>query len=406
MLSIYKNLIKPVLFQLDAEVVHNGVTVLGESLEKILPPQFFSCHDPKLIQNICGLNFPNPLGLSAGFDYDGHLAQVMPRVGFGFNTVGTVTAKAYEGNKPPRLGRLPRSKALFVNKGFKSEGVVAVAARLAQKDLKNAIVGVSIGSSNLPEVNTINKAIDDYLFSFSYLRNKNFVSYLELNISCPNTLLPEPFTKEKNLVTLLGQIKKLNLKKPLFIKMPNEILLEKAKDLVRRALEYPVAGFIFSNLVKDRHNRFLDKEELAKFNGLKGNFSGLPTRENSDGLIGSIYQKFGRDCVLVGCGGIFTAADAYRKIKLGASLVQMATGLIFEGPGITGDIDRGLAKFLERDGFAHISEAVGADFSGKATIKLSKAAVKKYSRMADDFKAKKNIFSAGSVEELMRDLQA
>ncbi len=125
-----------------------------------------------------GIKFSNPIGLSAGFDYDGHMAKVMKYVGFGFNTVGTVTARPWAGNSPPRLARLPKSRSLLVNKGFKNEGAEKIAQRLDKKDLTGHTVGISVGS--------VTDNIDDYLFVFNVFRDKKYVSYFELNISCPN----------------------------------------------------------------------------------------------------------------------------------------------------------------------------------------------------------------------------
>ena len=169
-----------------------------------------------LNRTVKGIAFENPIGLAAGFDYNGKL------VGFGFNTVGTVTARQYEGNKPPRLIRLPKSKSILVNKGFKNEGIHKIAERLNNNVLENTNFGVSVGSSNVTEVDSVKKAIDDYLESFSVLEKIKYVKYYELNISCPNTKMAESFVNEKNFTELLDAIKHLNLKRPIFIKMPNE----------------------------------------------------------------------------------------------------------------------------------------------------------------------------------------
>jgi dihydroorotate dehydrogenase len=356
-MNFYSSLIKPVLFKFDAEIVHNLTTAVGEYLEDQELIKLLAYQNPKLSQNINGLNFVNPIGLAAGFDYDGHLARVLKNVGFGFNTVGTVTAKPYEGNPKPRLGRLPKSKSLLVNKGFKSEGVDKVIERLNLKEIKNNLVGISVGSSNLPEINTINKAIDDYFYTLEKVKALPYVSYLELNISCPNTSMTENFANKKNLDILLAKIK---FTKPMFIKMPNEIAIGDLDELIKVALKYPISGFVLSNLVKNRNNKFFNKSEIEAVANLKGNFSGRPTFENSNQLIAHVYQKFGRYTKIIGCGGVFSAADAYHKIKLGASLVQMLTGLIYEGPQVVGEINRGLVTLLERDGYSNISQAVGS----------------------------------------------
>lgn len=362
---IYKNILKPIFFSQDAELVHNSISARGELLGKhkitrSITSSFLNYKNDKLKQKIYDIEFLNPVGLSAGFDYDGHMAEIFPAVGFGFNTVGTVTAKPYEGNKPPRLKRLPKSQSLLVNKGFKSDGVDKVVERLRNKELTKGVLGVSVGSSNLPEINTIEKAISDYIKTFSKIKDERYIKYFELNISCPNTALTEGFGKRENLNSLLTEIKKLNLNKPLFIKMANELDIDTTDILVKTALDYSIVkGFIFSNLVKNRSNPNFDTDEINSLQNFKGNFSGKPTFENSNKLIHQISKKYGKNTLIIGCGGIFSAHDAYEKIKHGASLVQLITGMIYEGPQLIGEINRDLVRLLENDGYKNISEAIG-----------------------------------------------
>lgn len=298
----------------------------------------------ELRKSILGIDFENPIGLAAGFDYNGHLAKAMKHIGFGFNTVGTVTAKPYGGNKPPRLGRLVKSQSILVNKGFKSEGAIQVAKRLDAKNLKGHTVGISVGSSNISSVNTVSKAIKDYLFTFNVFKDKSYVKYFELNISCPNTAMSEPFVKPSNFEKLVSAITKPDLNQPLFVKMPSEIDNAGADSLVRIGLKYGIKAYIFSNLIKDRTNKHFNKSEIKEVVNLKGNFSGKPCFEKSNKLLKHIRAKFGKKVVLIGLGGIFTARDAIEKFKSGADLVQLITGMIFEGPQIAGDINSSLAK--------------------------------------------------------------
>lgn len=333
--SLYKNIFKPVAFNLDAEFVHNQITSLGESLENLgfLLSPILAYRNSSLKKNIVGIEFDNPIGLAAGFDYDGHLAKVLKDIGFGFNTVGTVTAKPCKGNKSPRLGRLPKSKSLLVNKGFKSEGAEAVAGRLDGKNLKNRVIGISIGS--------VGAVIDDYLFSLNVFKDKKYVSYFEINISCPNISLGETFANPDKFKILLKAVNTLKIKNPIFIKMPNEISFDQSDELVQEALNLGINGFIFSNLVKDRNNPAFDKNEIGKLKGIEGNFSGKPAFENSNKLIAHTRKKFGNKVVIIGCGGVFSAKDAKEKIAAGADLVQLITGMIFEGPQLVGEICRG-----------------------------------------------------------------
>lgn len=339
---LYRNLIRPVLFQFDAEFVHNMITQFSEGFEnqKWLLSFLSSHREEDLKKNILGLGFKNPVGLAAGFDYNGHLAKVMKHVGFGFNTVGTVTAQRYEGNRPPRLLRLPQSKSLLVNKGFKSDGAEAVAKRLDGKKLEEHTIGISVGSSNVPNVNTVSGAIDDYLKTFRIFKDKPYVKYFELNISCPNTAIAESFSDPKNFKELVRAVAACGITQPIFVKMPNEIGFERSDALVRLALENGIRGFIFSNLVKNRNNQAFDKKEMVRFKDMKGNFSGKPTAENSKRLIKHTRDTFGNDVAIIGCGGIFSAGDARERLSAGADLIQLITGMIYEGPQLVGEINK------------------------------------------------------------------
>lgn len=342
---MYKQTVKPILFKIDPEIIHEVVLETGGILSKSklvceTLSKIYSFENANLEKNIHGIKFKNPIGLAAGFDYDGKLANIMRCFGFGFNTIGTVTAKEYEGNAKPRLIRLPKSKAILVNKGFKSQGVYKINERLNKAKPKNSIIGVSVGSSNIPAINTLAKAIDDYIESFSVLKTNHYINYFELNISCPNTQMTENFINVANFEMLLKEVTKQNIKIPIFIKMPNELELSLAEDLVKTAMKYTINSFIFSNLVKNRNNKYLDKSELEQIKGLKGNFSGKPTEENAKTLVNYFRTKYKNDIILVSCGGIFTPQDALDRLNTGADLIQLITGLIYEGPSIIKNMNK------------------------------------------------------------------
>jgi len=342
----YKYILKPILFLFDAELVHDFFTKSGEMLENYpkLVSSVFAYKNPKLLKKIAGITFDNPIGLAAGFDYDGHMATVMKHVGFGFNTVGTVTAIAYEGNAKPRLMRLPLSKSLLVNKGFKSGGALVVRARLDSKNLIGHTIGISVGSSNLPQIDSLTKAIADYLFTFKAFANRKYVKYFELNISCPNIALKGAFSSKENFTKLCKAVKALKLKQPVFVKMASEMSFKESDMLVEIALKYGMKGVIFSNLVKDRTNKYLNIDEVQKISHLPGNFSGKPTFENSVKLIQHTRKKFGKDIVIIGTGGVFNASDAKAKFDAGADLIQLITGMIYEGPQLIGQINQALSR--------------------------------------------------------------
>src|SRR3989344_2036574 len=200
----YRYVARPILFLFDSEFDHDLMTSLGEKSENMgwILHGLYGYRHPSLHKKVLGLEFENPIGLAAGFDYDGHMAKVMQHIGFGFNTVGSVTALPYEGNPKPRLGRLVKSKALLVNKGFKSGGAVAIRRRLDQKKLAGHTVGISVGSSNLPQIDSIPKAIADYITTFTLFQNRKYVKYFELNISCPNISLKGTFNDPINFAKL------------------------------------------------------------------------------------------------------------------------------------------------------------------------------------------------------------
>lgn len=361
--QIYRKIVKPVFFTFDAEAVHEFMVGNGEFFGKIAPVKsifnsMFSYQDPRLEQTVVGIRFSNPVGLAAGFDYNAQLTQILGSVGFGFQTVGTMTAEAYEGNPKPRLGRLPKSKSLLVNKGYKNPGIDNIIEKLHSKEFAIP-VGLSIGSTN-QEFRDEKEQIEDFLITFEKAeKNLSNITHYELNISCPNLKSGEPFFEPKKLKALLKELDTLKLSKPVFIKMPTDVPSEVLNALLKAADKFQITGAVIGNLTKDRKNPDLDPVEVA--NAGKGNFSGKPTEKKTNNLLQAAYKEYNSRYIFIGCGGIFSAEDAYRKIKLGATLVQFITGMIYQGPQVVGQINKGLVKLLEQDGYSNISEAIGAD---------------------------------------------
>lgn len=356
----YRVFLKPILFVFDAEAVHDATVAFGAHAGTwFFVPAVFRYIHKELPQTIDGISFENPVGLAAGFDYNGKLAGVLGNVGFGFHTVGSVTALPCKGNDTPRLGRLPRSRSLLVNKGFKSDGARAVRARLDVMDLWNRTIGVSVGASNIPEINTIEKAIEDYYQTFAVFKDRPYVKYFELNISCPNTKFHEPFLNKENFSRLAERVQNLSLRQPVWLKMPSELSWDRTKEIMDRALAYGIHTFIFSNLVKNRTNPAFNQKEIVRFARSKGNFSGAPVKDLSNALLARAHAEYGNHVMLVGCGGIFSARDAYEKIRLGAHLVQLITGMIYQGPQLIADTNRGLVALVHQDGYASVADATG-----------------------------------------------
>lgn len=360
----YHYLLKPLFFQFDPEWVHERIVASGKLLgtcwcgRKILR-KTLAYIDESLAQTLHGITFTNPIGLAAGFDYNADLTQILPSVGFGFGSVGTITNRSYGGNPRPMLGRLPKSKSLMVNKGFKNPGASVVSAKLSKLHFHYP-VGISIGRSNTTILITQKQSIQDIIaafISFEKAGVKN--AYYELNISCPNLIGDITFYPPKNLRELLSEVTKLKLKKPIFIKMPIEKSDAETRAMLEEIVDFPIKGVIFGNLQKNRQDPALYSEEVNKFD--RGNFSGKPTFKRSNELIALAYKNYGKKLTIIGCGGVFSAEDAYTKIKLGASLIQLITGMIFEGPTLIGQINYGLSQLLRADGFTNISQVIGVE---------------------------------------------
>lgn len=359
---LYKYILKLFLFKTDPEMIHTNMVKFGELLGtlafiKIINNYIFRYKDTSLAQTVCGIKFDSPIGLAAGFDYEARLTQILPSLGFGFQTVGTITKSSYIGNPRPMLGRLPKSRSLMVNKGFKNLGAKATIAKLRGKNF-NTPLGISIGRTNSKSLSTQRKSIVDIIETFKLFEKSRLKhSYYELNISCPNLFGHITFYPPENLEPLLHALDKLKLKKPVFVKMPIDKDNKQILSMLAIIVKHNIDGVIFGNLQRDRTNPIFDQKELAQFPN--GNFSGKPTYDRSNELISLTYSKYKNKLVIIGCGGVFSPMDAYEKIKRGATLVQFITGMIFEGPQLASHINVMLPDLLKKDGFTNISQARG-----------------------------------------------
>lgn len=362
MALVYRFWVKKMLFTINPELVHTSMTNFGEQLGKnFVAKQMFSqvfvVKHATLKQTIAGIIFQNPIGLAAGFDYEAKLTQILPNIGFGFQSVGTITNMPYEGNPKPLLGRLPQSKSLMVNKGFKNLGAYATVKKLYGLSF-HIPVGISIGRTNTGILKTQNESIDDILKTFiRFEKSRVHHSYYELNISCPNLYGDITFYSPKNLKELLTEIDGLHLKRPVFIKMPIEKSNAEVLEMMRVIVRHSPKGIIIGNLQKNRKDPAFVQQEVQQFT--VGNFSGKPTFNRSNELIKLVYKNYKERIVIIGCGGVFSGADAYQKVTLGASLIQLITGMIFQGPQLISQINLELIDALKKDGLTHISEAVG-----------------------------------------------
>ena len=355
--AIYSGLVKKICFKFDEEKVHNFFTNFGRragknQLSKKIARNLFSYQNPILEQNLCGITFKNPIGLSAGFDKNAELISIMGDVGFGFSEIGSITAKPCMGNSGKRLLRIPEKKSIWVNLGLNNGGADKISSKLSGKIFEIPF-GINIAKTNCRETTNSAEGIKDYIYSLKKFNEKNIGDYFTINISCPNAYDGQPFSNPKLYEKLIKEVKKLKIKKPVFIKLSPDLEKKDLDKILKISKKYGINGFICSNLSK-------------KDNGFEeGGLSGKEVYEKSNSLLSYVYKKtrvWKNKPVLIGVGGIFKAEDAYEKIKLGANLVQIITGMIFQGPNLIGEINYKLAKFLERDGFSNIREAAGSGY--------------------------------------------
>lgn len=326
---MYRYIIKPILFCFDPEWIHDRFIAWGEwlgkfSLTRLIIGAVYGYHGQALTRVIDGLHYRTPIILAAGFDYDGRLTQILKYIGFGGEEIGSVTYRPNAGNPAPRLTRLPKEGSIVVNKGLKNAGVVALIKRLQSTSRESDfVIGVSIARTNdQSAANTLAAGIKDYLNSFTALVKAGVGDYYTLNISCPNSYGGETFARPENLELLLVAIKQITYSKPIYVKLPINLPWPEFRKLLDIILAHKLNGVIIGNLNKNHSGPF------------PGSLSGKPCRELSTNLIRQTREYVGRDLTIIGCGGIFSPADAKEKLAAGADLLQLITGMIFEGPSL------------------------------------------------------------------------
>lgn len=356
---LYQYILKPVFFLNDPEKIHDKMVYLGNILGRYSVFRFitgvsFNYKDDILKQNILGIDFINPIGLAAGFDKDAVLTDIIPLVGFGFMEVGSITGNYCKGNSKPRLWRLPKSKSLVVNYGLKNKGSEYISMYLGNRNF-TIPVGTSIAMTNCEENLDILNAIQDYKKAFNFFTDIG--QYFTINISCPNTIGGQPFLEPDNLERLLYFIDEIETKKPIFIKLSPDVSLDRLNIILDIADKHRISGIICTNLTKKRDSIKIMESIIPPVGGI----SGKVIQNTADDFLAFIYRKYKKRFILVGCGGVFSAEDAYKKIRSGATLVQMITGLIYEGPQVVSQINQGLTELLRKDNYKNISEAIGVD---------------------------------------------
>ncbi|MCB2378907.1 quinone-dependent dihydroorotate dehydrogenase [Hymenobacter sp. BT635] len=338
---MYKALLKPLLFQLDAEQAHHFVfDNLRRSCRlpgtKALLRSLYDFVHPGLEREVFGLKFRNPVGLAAGFDKNAELTDELATMGFGFVEIGTVTPRAQPGNPTPRLFRLPQDEALINRMGFNNEGAAAAAQRLRRRH-STIIIGGNIGKNK----DTPNEqAAADYVASFETLFDT--VDYFVVNVSSPNTPNLRQLQEKEPLIRLLQQVQERNLAKPkpkpLLLKIAPDLTDGQLDDILTIAAETRLSGLVATNTTIARDGLNTDPGQLAAVGA--GGLSGRPLRQRSTDVIRYLHRHSAGGLPIIGVGGIGSAADALEKLAAGASLVQLYTGFIYEGPALVKRINQ------------------------------------------------------------------
>ena len=355
MMKLY-DLAKPFLYKIDPEKAHNATI---KALKSGLVPCQKKINNPALETTLWGLKFPNPVGLSAGFDKNAEVIGPAFKLGFGFVEAGTVTPKQQDGNPKPRVFRNPEHEAVINRMGFPNAGADAFKTNLEQflsaAERPSGVLGLNIGMNKTQKEPAI-----DYCYLIRLLAP--MADYLTINISSPNTPGLRDLQKREPLLNLLGAVMEEREKAcrtsppPLLVKLAPDLDDGQQEELAQTLLDAKVDGVILGNTTLDRPDHL--PQAFVKENG---GLSGAPLTEKSTRIIRNFYKLTDGKLPIIGVGGISTAEHAYDKIKAGASLVQLYTGMIFKGPSIAADINEGLIELLNRDGYSSITEAIGKE---------------------------------------------
>ena len=361
---LYRSLLRPLLFRLPPETAHelalNSLSFAPKLTKTLLGDRFQRSSFGKLRR--FGLTFVNPVGLAAGFDKDGIALESLAALGFGFIEAGTVTYHPQPGNQRPRLFRLPADKALINRAGFNNQGAAALAERVGQHR-PDCVLGVSIGKSKVAE---LDEAVADYVKSFEIVYP--VADYVAVNVSSPNTPRLRELQQAGQLGELLRALQQRNRQLaeqpdsrgvlPLLVKLSPDLNDEELEGVVAVTRENDVAGLIATNTTTARAPLETSAGEVAACG--EGGLSGAPLRRRSREMIARLYNMTDGALPLVGVGGIFTAEDAWEMVSAGASLLQIYTGFIYEGPSIAKKINEGLRRIIADQGFVSFDEAVGS----------------------------------------------
>jgi dihydroorotate dehydrogenase len=368
----YRALVRPALFAQDSEEIHNRtLTALGRiSRHESLCDALATFHSsPKLPVGAFGLKFPNPVGLAAGMDKQAAAVPVWPALGFGFSELGGVTWHAQPGNPAPRMFRAVEEEALINRMGFNNPGAEALARKLADWRAlgrwPDHPVGINLGKS---KITPLENAAEDYANSFRLLRSH--ADFFVVNVSSPNTPNLRQLQDKSALDEILAALQEVQgstttpATKPILVKVAPDLAFEALDEILELVIPRNVAGIVATNTTIVRPAT--SEPRLQAVYAETGGLSGKPLRTRSTEVIRHLYRQTKGALPIVGVGGIFTAADAWEKIVAGATLVQLYTGLVYEGPGVVGDIVRGLQERLDQRAMTDLTQAVGSAALGQS----------------------------------------
>ena len=338
---MYKLLIRKILFLLDPEQVHNLIVALLKIplLSKLLRLFYYYDH-PSLHRNLFGITFKNPVGLAAGFDKDAELLSQLPDLGFGFIEIGTVTPLPQPGNTTPRIFRLVRDQALINRMGFNNQGVEKMAERLKNRK-SDIIIAGNIGKN---KITPNEEATDDYLICFDALFD--YVELFVVNVSSPNTPHLRELQDKIPLTNLLKKLQERNLtkpiKKPILLKIAPDLSESQLDDVIEIVNAVKLDGIVATNTTIGREGLKTEKLRIDQIG--EGGLSGLPLKDQSTRIIKYIHERSGGKIPIIGVGGIHSVEDALEKLNAGASLIELYTGFIYEGPGLIKRINKELVR--------------------------------------------------------------
>ena len=367
--ALYRTFVRPFLFRRDSEAIHDlTLDALGfASRGDLFPESFAPLFEPaELPIELFGLRFPNPVGLAAGMDKRAVALPMWPRFGFGFSELGGVTLHAQPGNPAPRMFRVVPDEALINRMGFNNGGAEAMAGRLAGWRAsglwpKGHPVGVNLGKSKITPLET---AAEDYAGSFRLLRS--LADFFVVNVSSPNTPNLRQLQDKAALDEILAALQSINdsagPSRPILVKVAPDLTFEALDEIVALIGSRNLAGIVATNTTIARPNTGDPRRD--RIYAETGGLSGKPLTRRSTEVVRHLYRQTGGKVPIIGVGGIFTARDAWDKIAAGASLVQIYTGLVYEGPGIVRSVVDGLRERMEKEGFKDIADAVGTDSAG------------------------------------------